>query len=271
MIRARFALAGLGLAAALAQTAVTPATTSPAFDAHFTDKTMRVDYFHTGGGDREIFALDRVVSDGPWAGSRTRLLDDTNLGPYFFEVDRPADEPGRSTRAASRRSTASGKRRTSRSSGSRRTFHESAALPLAEAPVQVVVKKRDRANAFREVWSTVVDPGSRFVNRADREARSAACGPSSRTGRPARRWTSLILGDGYTEAELPKFHADVKRLVDQLFATEPFKSRKDDFNVRADRPAVARESGVHRPQAPRRLRRTPVSTDTTSSTRSATR
>ena len=69
----------------------------------------------------------------------------------------------------------------------------------------------------------------------------------------------MILGDGYTEAELPKFHADAKRLVDQLFATEPFKSRRDDFNVRAvDLPSA--ESGIHRPQAGVD-RRTPVSTE----------
>ena len=43
---------------------------------------MRVDYFHTGGAGQEIVALDRVVSDGPWPGSRTRLIDDTNLGKY---------------------------------------------------------------------------------------------------------------------------------------------------------------------------------------------
>ncbi|MDA8439199.1 MAG: M64 family metallo-endopeptidase, partial [Propionibacterium sp.] len=32
---------------------------------------------------------------------------------------------------------------------------------------------------------------------------------------------------------LPKFHADVKRMVDTLFRFEPFRSRRSDFNVRA--------------------------------------
>ena len=35
---------------------------------------------------QEIVALDRIVSDGSWPGSRTRLVDDTNLGKYLFEV-----------------------------------------------------------------------------------------------------------------------------------------------------------------------------------------
>ena len=57
-----------------------------AFSVHFIDKTMRVDYFHSGGQGTEVFGLDRVVSDGPWAGSLTRLVDGLNLGKYLFEV-----------------------------------------------------------------------------------------------------------------------------------------------------------------------------------------
>src|SRR5512139_1674934 len=65
----------------LAQSAGMPAPA--AFDRYFTDDTMRVDYFHTGGPKSgETLALDRVVNDGAWAGSRTQLVDSTNLGTY---------------------------------------------------------------------------------------------------------------------------------------------------------------------------------------------
>src|SRR5687767_13653761 len=51
------------------------------------DRTMRVDYVHTGGPrSGETFSLDRVVNDGPWPGSRTQLIDGTNLGPYRVEA-----------------------------------------------------------------------------------------------------------------------------------------------------------------------------------------
>src|SRR6478672_531259 len=64
------------------------------FDELFLDKTMRVDYFHTGNHGEEVVALDRVVSDGPWPGSRTYLIDSTNLGSYYFEViDRETNQP----------------------------------------------------------------------------------------------------------------------------------------------------------------------------------
>src|SRR5919199_5824052 len=78
---------------AVALLIATPAAAAR-FEDLFTDKTMRVDYFHTGNRGEEIIALDRVVSDGPWSGSRTSLIDTTNLGKYYFEViDRETNQP----------------------------------------------------------------------------------------------------------------------------------------------------------------------------------
>ena len=57
-------------------------------------ETMRVDYFHSGGPGGEAITLDRVLNDGPWPGSRTQLIDTTDLGKYFFEVvDRASNRP----------------------------------------------------------------------------------------------------------------------------------------------------------------------------------
>ncbi len=223
------------------------------FPTFFTEKTMRLDYYHTGGG-QELFALDQVVSDGPWAGSRTQLIDPTNLGPYFFEViDCKTNQVIYSRGFAS----IYGEWETTDEArqGLHRSFHESLRFPWPRQPIQVVVKKRDRANIFREAWTTVIDPASRSVTATEIK-------PAGRVwtvfenGPSATKVDLLILGDGYSEAELPKFHADIKRLTDRLFATEPFKSRKSDFNVRAiDLPTP--RSGVNRPRTGD-FRRTPL-------------
>lgn len=224
-----------------------------AFSTFFTEKTMRVDYYHTGGG-QELFSLDRVVLDGPWAGSRTQLIDATNLGPYLFEVVDPrTNQPIYSRGFAS----VYGEWETTDESkqGLHRSFHESLRFPWPKSAVQVVVKKRDRANVFHEVWSTVIDPGSRFVTAADLKP-AGKVWTVFENGPSATKVDLLILGDGYAEADLPKFHADVKRLTDRLFATEPFKSRKSEFNVRAiDLPSP--RSGVNRPRTGD-FRRTPL-------------
>ena len=232
------------------------AASADSFDLHFVDKTMRVDYFHSGGRGTEIFGLDRIVSDGPWAGSRTRLIDDLNLGKYFFEViDR------RTNRVLFSRGFASiyGEWETTpEARRMHRTFHESLRFPWPRRPVQIVLKVRDAESAFHEIWSTIVDPDSRFVNPVDR-APMGAVWAVEENGPPAEKVDLLVIGEGYAEAELPKFRADARRLVGALFEEEPFRSRRSDFNVWGlDLPAE--RSGVSRPRA-LEFRRTPLSTE----------
>jgi IgA Peptidase M64/Peptidase M64 N-terminus len=220
-------------------------------------KTMRVDYFHTGGPkSRETLSLDRVVNDGAWPGSRTQLLDTTQLGKYRVEVrDLESGTPIYSRGFASvygEWETTPEVRRV------HRTFHESVRFPWPVRPVRVDLLKRQPDNTFTTLWSTEIDPASRFVNAAARV-------PAGRvwslidSGPAERKVDLLVLSEGYTEAELPKFHADAKRLVGALFAQEPFKSRQSDFNVRGlDLPSA--QSGVNRPNAGV-FRRTPLSAE----------
>ncbi|HYM62262.1 MAG TPA: IgA Peptidase M64 [Thermoanaerobaculia bacterium] len=221
-----------------------PAAFAGRFDDFFLDKTMRVNYFHTGNRGAEIIALADVVSDGPWPGSRTRLIDTTNLGKYYFEIiDRETNQIIFSRGFAS----VFGEWETTDEAKDRAgTFSESIRFPWPKHPVQIVLKKRDKENAFQQIWSTVIDPNSRFVNPADRKALGKVW-TVFENGPASEKVDLLIIGEGYTETEWPKFHRDVERLAGKLFATEPFKSRKRDFNVRAlDLPSA--QSGVHRPR-----------------------
>jgi hypothetical protein len=245
-------LAPLWLAWMLA--AALPRQSAPPFDF---DRTMRVDYFHTGGPKAgETVSLDRVVNDGPWPGSRTQLVDSTNLGKYLFEVRDPGTDALLYSRGFA---SVYGEWETTAEARSRhRTFHESLRFPWPAAPVRVRLLKRQADNAFAPVWTTEVDPGSRFVNIAPPVA-AGRVWDLIESGPPAQKVDLLVISEGYTEAELPKFHADAKRLIDALFAQEPFRSRRGDFNVRGlDLPSA--RSGVHRPNAGE-SRRTPVSAE----------
>jgi len=226
------------------------------FDEYFVDKTMRVDYFHAGGRGTEILGLDQVVSDGPWAGSRTRLVDDLNLGKYIFEViDRATNGVIYSRGFAS----IYGEWKTIPESREvYRVFHESLRFPWPKQPVQIVLRVRDSENSFHEIWSTVIDPDTRFVNPVDRSP-SGEVWPLFTSGPPSEKVDLLVIGEGYSEAEQEKFHSDAKRLVDALFEEEPFQSRRDDFNVWGlDLPSD--ESGITRPRA-NQFRRTPLSAE----------
>ena len=62
------------------------AVAASSFDEQFTGATMRLDFFHTGTADMEEVSLERIRVEGAWPGSRTQLLDGTNLGKYQFEI-----------------------------------------------------------------------------------------------------------------------------------------------------------------------------------------
>ncbi|MEU6409370.1 M64 family metallopeptidase [Microbispora sp. NPDC046933] len=75
------------------------------------------------------------------------------------------------------------------------------------------------------------------------EAGSATVVPIQVTGDPAKRFNLIIMGDGYTEAELPRFAADTDQQLNVMWSIEPYKSYRNYFNVyRVD--IVSGESGV---------------------------
>ena len=207
-----------------------------------TPRTLRLDYFHTASVSEERFALDRVVLEGPWPGNPARPIDDTNLGRYLFEViDRATNRVVYSRGFAS---ICGEWETTDEAKRAHRTFHESLRFPEPADPVQVVLKKRDATGFFREAWSLGVDPRDPTIDRTG--PGSSRAWAVMENGPPARKVDLLLLGDGYTAAEMGKWHADAKRLADILFSTSPFKERKADFNVWAiDTPSE--ESGVARP------------------------
>jgi len=217
-------------------------------------RTMRVDYFHTGNAQQEIFTIDRIVLEPlPWPGDPGKAIDDTNLGRYFFEVvdlqtNRAIYSRGFDCLYSDWSETEEPARLT-------RTFSESLRFPAPERPFQIVVRRRDAENGFREVWKTTIDPRDSSVDSSSR-VRPAKLMALQKSGDPAMKVDFLILGDGYTAAEEPKFEKDARRLIDILFSTSPFREHRGDFNVWGLCPPSA-ESGVSSPSTGVH-RRTPV-------------
>ena len=221
------------------------ATANVDFEDAFTGRTLRFDYNHTGTAGEEHISLDRIRLEGEWPGSRTHLLDDTNLGKYLFVVvDRQSNLPIYSRGFASiygEWETIGEARR-----GMWRSFHESQRFPEPKRPVQLVLKKRADDGSFVEIYSSVVDPASRFVDRTPLPP-AGDVWAVQKNGASSKKVDLLVLGDGYAKNEMEKYHGDVKRLVAALFDTEPFESRKSDFNVWAiDVPST--DSGVTNPR-----------------------
>ena len=207
-------------------------------------QTMRVDFYHTGNRDTEMFSLDQVVLEPlPFPGNMLQPLDSTFRGKYAFAVVDP--DSGDVAWSRSFSSIYGEWETTGEAREINRTFHESLRFPAQPRPFDVVVSKRGESNKFEEVWRARIDPEDYLVHQ-----QSAAYADQviaiEKNGDPAQKVDLLILGDGYTAAEMEKFLARAKEMTEILFATKPFKKRRSDFNVWALAPASA-ESGISRP------------------------
>jgi len=207
-------------------------------------RTLRVDYYHTGDVGNEIFSLDRVVREPlEFSGNFAQPVDRTLRGKYAFEIADP--DSGKITWSRSFSSVFGEWETTGEAREMRRTFHESIRFPDQDREFDVVLKKRDEQNRFREAWRIRIDPADYLVHEEqalpDDEVHAIEI-----NGPPSRKVDLLLLGDGYTENEREAFLDKARELTELLFATSPFRERRTDFNVWALVPA-ARTSGVSRP------------------------
>lgn len=208
-------------------------------------RTMRVDYFHTGGKTPEVFSLDEaVIEPAPWPGPAGPIEDQLRYGAYGFDVRDAAT--GRLLYSAGFGSIFDEWVTTEEATAGSRTFHESVRFPAPGAPVTLTIRKRGASQVWQDVWTTTVNPADMFVNTAAPEPNPGPVITIERNGDSATKVDLLLVGDGYTASERGKFEGDARRLVGILFATSPFKERRADFNVWGLAPA-ARESGVSRP------------------------
>jgi len=206
--------------------------------------TVRLDYIHSGNALSEQYAIERVLIEPlPWPGDMTRPFDDTNRGNNRVEV---ADAKTGDLLYSRDFSTVFGEWKTTEEANKlSRGFHESVRFPKPDRPVRVRILKRDERNQFSVAWSVDVDTDAQDVVRTQGPAPAQPI-PIKVSGPSPRKVDLLVLGDGYTRAEMPKFEADVRRLAQHLFEVSPFKERANDFNVWA-LAVPTQESGVSRP------------------------
>jgi hypothetical protein len=206
--------------------------------------TVRVDYYHSGNADMEMFSLHQVVIEPlPWPGNPDKALDTAQRGYFMLQVE--DTESGDVLYSRGYSSIFQEWQSTGEARNMNRTFHESVRFPKPDKPVRLRILKRNQAQGFDNIWAVDIDTDDMLVVRAHAPAPAGVL-ELHVSGAPSGKVDLVILGDGYTAAEADKFAADAQRLTDALFTYSPFKERAGDFNVWGINPPAV-ESGVNRP------------------------
>ena len=206
-------------------------------------RTWRVDFYETGGPGVEAYSLDRIVVEPlAWPDRTVGAVEPAQTGNYRVDVVGPNGRllfsRGFDPAFAEWVTTAEARR-------IRRTFHDSLRFPAPAEKADVILRKRTEGGGYDEVWRVAVDPADPFIDRAAPPRHQAV--EIERHGDPRTKVDVLLVGDGYTAAECAKkFPADGRRMAAALFSEEPFRSRRDDFNVWGLCPPAA-ASGISRP------------------------
>lgn len=240
------------------------------FDEFFDSRTLRLDYIFAGNHDAQQIYLEQMCVTPQWAGRKSRLADvplkgngqiqlkDHATGQVLFvHTFSTLFQEWLATEEATKVSKA---------------FATSYNVPMPKQPVDITVSLIDFHGQVVTSLTHTVDPADILIRHIGDNGipfhyiwkgqtlpvkENATDQPGKRDYMPTEGSLDgepditscidlAIVAEGYTRAQMGKFYTDCQRVVDALFAHEPFTSMKNRFNV----VAVAAESLTSGPSVP---------------------
>ena len=200
-----------------------PAQSPPEPAGDFAAGALRLDLRQRIANGADSFTLERLRLEPRWPRRRDKLADgpdwgDYRLSLYYPDREVPLFRQGFDTSLAPHAGSA--------------TTQLSVRFPMPRRAVRATIEKRRGESAFQSIATFAIDPAGDAIDRAAVPA-VGRVDAILENGEPHAKADIAILGDGYRESEYAKFGADAARAADYLFAVEPFKARRRDFNVRA--------------------------------------
>jgi hypothetical protein len=200
------------------------------FDHYFNNQTLRIDYYHTGDASDELFTLDEIYLQGPWAGNPSYCIQPFELGTYKvciydLATNKVIYTKGYNSIFAEYQTTGPALK------GEKTTMHESVLVPRPKNPFRLIIEKRNKQNILFPVYTLKIDPADYHINTESYKKKEVEVVTVVNNGNPANCVDLVILAEGYQADEKGKFMNDLHYYTGLLFSTEPYKSRKQLFNI----------------------------------------
>jgi hypothetical protein len=213
------------------------------FDEYFENKTLRLDYFHSGDKENDYYSFDELIEEPFRGGSKINLIDEFKYGKYRFEV---YDEASNTLIYSRDYSTLFSEwKTTEEAKQTYKTFNETVVFPFPKKPVLVVFYAANRKNEWVKKFEYGIDPENYFI-KPERVSEYKNF-EVLKSGDPSVKVDIVIIPEGYTEEEMESFKEDCELFAGYLFNSSPFKENKDKFNIwGVEAPSI--ESGTDIPK-----------------------
>lgn len=211
------------------------------FEEYFEDATLRLDYIFAGNVKEQHIYLQELKKQDRWAGRKSRLAEKFLNGngqltmkdhatqeviyvttfSTLFQEWLQYDEAKKVDKA----------------------FETSYNVPFPKKPVDVTITLTNNHRVVTTEMTHTVDPKDILIRKIGENGIPFYYVWKGQQGGDITDCVDLaIVAEGYTTAQMGKFYHDCDRVVEALFAREPFKSLKERFNVVAVA-APSEESG----------------------------
>jgi len=214
------------------------------FDDYFENKTLRLDYTHSGNADTAQIFFQKLKQEPFWGGSQTNLIDKFNYGHYRLMVyDKKTSTLIYSIGYAS---LFQEWQTTLEAKIINKSFYEVLVMPFPKNEINVVIEERNAKNEFKKVFEMSVSPTNYFIEKEQKY--NFPTFKVLNNGDAENKVDIVFIPDGYTADEMDKFKTDCEKFSKALFNYEPFKKQKNKFNIWGIE-AISQESGPDIPGA----------------------
>ena len=220
-----------------------------AFENDFQDSTLRLDYVLAGNAKQQHIYYCKASKSARWAGRKARLAEIPLRGNGQIMIS--DHETGRLLYVHTFSTLFQEWQAEEEATRVDRAFQTSFNVPMPKRPVDVKVTLTDFHAQVKGLLQHTINPADILIRRIDEPQetfRYVWTGKTLPNGQPdiTSCIDLAIIAEGYSHEEMEKFYTDSRRVVDALFAHEPFTSMKSRFNI----VAVATESPKSGPSIP---------------------
>ena len=212
------------------------------FKDHFKNKTLRIDYIHSGSAAVEYYQFDTLYAEKYWGGSTTNLIDKFDYGNYKFEVHDAFTNELIYSRGYS--SLFREYQATPEAESSCKAFDETLVMPYPKNAVNIAFYSRNKDLSWDKEYILYINPKTRNIHK-NKEGKFKKA-KVHYSGKYNKKLDIVIIAEGYTEAEMDKFEQDCQRFKGYILESEPYRDNKDKINIWAVK-SVSEQSGTDLP------------------------